>query len=300
MSILLEDKLKQANTNPGHEPVRFWGTEFEHPHAGNRWHRLDGLIFEVKHDGSVPSGGESCDCPKCSHSCNCYNCSVSRYCGNAGLQEVALLPTNRRWHWQITDFLEALKETGVEPDTYCDDYCSYHDSRTCEDDGEDTDYCETSESENNWGFHTHIDARDLTLRQVATATRLLTDLLQRFEGAFGEDCYNAPLSERELSQIPEGYLPHRQSTVNPRGIITYFNSYSEAERQDPRDTPRASSKATIEVRQLRFTTDPELHEARVAFCRAVVDYVKANKPVFWLARERDFDKVLAELEINKH
>jgi hypothetical protein len=293
-NVLLENYTPNQTTN-----VRYWATEFEHPHAGNRWQFMRGLINEVKHDSTVPSVGEDCSCEDCAHDCNCRNCQQKyRTCSNAGKQELTMIPYDRAWSHQIGSYIEALAETEIQPDDFSE-WCGYHESNQCEYEGEDTDYCE-SEDRSSWGFHTHLDARDLTIRQVATASRLLTAFLSRFEDAFGFDYYNTNLEESDLERVAEGKLPWGRARVNPAPIIRYFAEYQEADREDPSGAPRASAKATIEIRQLRYTDNPRLHEARVAFCRAVLDYVAENKPVFYLIRETDLAKVCQELEIGKH
>jgi len=87
--------------------------------------------------------------------------------------------------------------------------------------------------------------------------------------------------------------------VNPSGVIRYL-SLEESDRQDPYDYPSSSQKATIEFRTFRYTDDPKLHSARVATARSIVDYVKSGKQLFYLIRERNFERVLEALEINKH
>jgi hypothetical protein len=54
-------------------------------------------------------------------------------------------------------------------------------------------------------------------------------------------------------------------------------------------------KTTIEFRQFAGTLDPQLIVARGYLCRALVEYAKASKPIYWLIRETDSKRFLTEL-----
>jgi hypothetical protein len=54
-------------------------------------------------------------------------------------------------------------------------------------------------------------------------------------------------------------------------------------------------KTTLEFRQFAGTLDPQLIAARGYLCRALVEYAKASKPIYWLIREIDPKRFLTEL-----
>ena len=291
--------LIQANSFRVAGTVRFWGAEFEHPEAGNHAHHLNDTIFEAKSDSTIPRGSGNCGCQACNHSCNCSECNrSSRYttCNNRGLNEVTTKPTDRDWGRHLTDYIEALGDTGLSPEDYRY-WCGDCDDTDC---GCDEDY---SEDLSNWGFHTHIDARDLSFREVASVVRLGTAIMRNFPAVFGsdEDEYNHHhQNEAELHELAtNGNWSGQRPSVNPAGVVRYL-SLEESDRQDPNDYPSSSQKATIEFRTFRYTDSPELHSARVATARAIVDYVASGQPLFYLIRERNFELVLEALEINKH
>jgi len=170
------------------------------------------------------------------------------------------------------------------------------------------DYCDNcgdsndiSEQSQDWGFHTHIDARDLTIRQVGSVVRLGTYAMKQWGNAFGADTdgYNPHATDNEIEHNSNGEWRSRCG-VNATPILAYFKNYQEADRQDPTDYPNTSRKATIEFRNFRATDNGILHLSRVAVARAIVDYVVEGKPVFWLLRETDLEKFLTELEVWKH
>jgi len=291
--------LLQANSVREQGRVRFWGAEFEHPEAGNHAHHLDGTVHEAKHDSTIPTGSGNCECQACNHSCDCSECDRSSrytYCSNRANNEVATKPTDRDWGRHLTDYIEALDKTGLSPEDYRY-WCGDCDETDC---GCDEDY---SDDLSNWGFHTHIDARDLNFRQVASVVRLGTAIMRNFPVVFGsdDDGYNHHhQNEEELQELAtKGEWRGQRPSVNPAGVVRYL-SLEESDRQDPYDYPSSSQKATIEFRTFRYTDNPELHSARVATARAIVDYVKSGQPLFYLIRERNFQLVLEALEISKH
>ena len=291
--------LLRANSVREQGRVRYWGAEFEHPEAGNHAHHLNDTIFEAKSDSTIPRGSGNCSCQECNHSCDCSECDRSRNystCNNRGLNEVTTKPTNRDWGHHLNDYIRALGETGLDPEDFRY-YCGDCDDTDC---GCDEDY---SEDLSNWGFHTHIDARDLSFREVASVVRLGTAIMRNFPAVFGadEDEYNHHhTNEEELHELAtKGEWRGSRPSVNPAGVIRYL-SLEESDRQDPDDYPSSSQKATIEFRTFRYTDSPELHSARVATARAIVDYVKSGKPLFYLIREKNFELVLEALEISKH
>ena len=291
--------LLRANSVREQGRVRFWGAEFEHPEAGNHAHHLNDTLFEAKNDSTIPRGSGDCSCQLCNHSCDCSECDrSSRFtsCDNRGLNEVTTKPTNRDWGHHLNDYIEALGETGLSPEDFRY-WCGDCEDTDC---GCDEDY---SEDLSNWGFHTHIDARDLNFREVASVVRLGTAIMRNFPEVFGsdDDEYNHHhQNEEELHELAtKGDWRGSRPSVNPSGVIRYL-SLEESDRQDPYEYPSSSQKATIEFRTFRYTDDPKLHSARVATARSIVDYVKSGKPLFYLIRERNFERVLEALEINRH
>jgi hypothetical protein len=283
--------------------VRYWGTEIEHPRAGQFLGKLiENEIYETKTDPTVAEAMEpnQCQCNQCAHDCNCNQCAYRRNrCSASTHNEIALAPCRLPNPRGFADYCEQLTET---PKDYANFWCE-----SCEYDSEE-EYCHncgddgyTIEQEQNWGFHTHIDARDLTLRQVASVVRLGTYAMKQWANAFGADIdtYNSHASEQEIERNAEGDWGERPS-VNATPILNYIRRYHEADRQDPADYPNTSAKATIEFRSFRATDNGVLHLSRVATARAMVDYVASGKPLFWLLRETDFEKFLTELEIWNH
>jgi hypothetical protein len=292
-----EATLKNLYTaNDGHRTlrnVRYWGLEIEHPEAGNYCWQLGALVRESHRDETIPYVGENCHCDTCDHSCDCKQCQVRwRTCDHAGNTEVTLMPSLYSWHYELNSYWGDLVATGYEPSDF-ENWCSECQSENCE-----SYDCDTGDR-SNWGLHTHVDARDLTLQNVGSVMRLAGALFQRFEGAFGYDNYNHHASEADIREMLERGSVWGRNSVNPSGILRYFERH-EADRSEAGRTPNADEKGTIEFRQFRWTKDPELMQARVATARAIVDYVKAGKPIFWLARETDLKQVLTELEIWKH
>ena len=292
-----ETTLKNIYTqNHGHtslRTVRYWGLEIEHPEAGNYAHHLGNLVRESHQDETVPRVSGKCYCDTCNHSCDCGQCQVRyRQCDHAGNTEVTLNPSLHSWHSEIMTYWNGLVATGHKP-RHFEDYCNECESANC-----DPYDCDTSDK-TSWGLHTHVDARDLSLRNVASVMRLAGALFQRFESAFGVDHYNSHATESDIEDMLERGSTWGRSSVNPSGVLRYLNQH-EADRSDLNETPNPHEKATIEFRQFRWTEDRHLVEARVATARAIVDYVADGKPIFWLARETDLAKALTELEIWKH
>lgn len=293
----LEMQLITANQNREYlDRCRYWATEFEHPQAGNKAHFLEHLKNTASNDSTVPTGAPNCDCLECGHKCDCRSCNERfKTCNFAGQNEVTTVPSPKQWDSALTRYIKALDETGETPENYeqaPDDYCE-----NCD---ENREYCGCDWEENNWGFHTHIDARDLDLRRVASVMRLATLLMVRFADAFGEDNYNSHAYIRDIDEFADsGHWSGGRTAVNPMGIVNYLHNTHESDREWE-GKPSDRQKATIEFRSFRFTGVPELHRARVAFARAVVDYVVAGKPLFYLARETNFALVLEDLEIHKH
>ena len=290
--IRLADIENRGGWEGERNPTRFWGTEIEHPRAGQFLRKLIDLdIFETKEDPTVTPAlsPNRCECRECSHSCDCNQCQYNRaQCRASQMNEVALAPSTLA---KPRGFEEYCAELTEEVDDY--------ETLFCEDCESDLDG--VRESEQNWGFHTHIDARDLTLRQVGSVVRLGTYAMKQFANAFGadQDSYNSHATEDEIERVGTGEYRQRPS-VNASPILTFFSRYQEADRPDPSGRPEPSHKATIEFRSFRATDSGLLHLSRVAVARAIVDYIAEGKPVFWLLREPDLEKFLTELEVWKH
>lgn len=277
--------------------VRYWATEFEHPEAGNCANLLGHLLGDAKHDPTIPPSVGRCNCPICNHKCDCGHCTRRfQNCSTAHCTEVTMAPTNSAWRVELSEYIRALKDTGLDPEDF-EGWCADCDTNAnecgCEWDIED---------KSNWGFHTHVDARDLTIRQVASVLRLGNRILSQWEDAYGYDGYtDGWTDEQTITDLANGEgSVWGRDRINAAPVLNYFARLSEADRQDPSDPPHPAHKATIEFRQFRYTGNPDLHGARVATARAIVDYIKAGKPTFWLLREPDFEKVLTELEIWQH
>lgn len=278
--------------------VRFWGTEFEHPHAGVLRDTLGDLLRESHNDSTIPvvADREDCQCANCGHSCDCERCEISSgWCDYYEHTEVTMKPSCNPAPEQVRHLIQDLADTRLRPADF-GDWCS-----SCRMDGDDCG-C-GGEDLSDWGFHTHLDARDLTLSQVASATRLLSVFIERFSAELGADGdgYNEPIVEHEIDDIRTGHRVSGRPRVNPNNVIAYFAEWPDpADREDPSERPSSRHKATIEIRGFRYTTDPEFHFARVAFVRACIDYVKSGQPVFWLMREESLEAVCQQLEISRH
>lgn len=288
-------RLYKAEQAP--DRVRYWGTEFEHPYAGCFRDSLESYLRESHNDSTVPivASREDCQCLNCSHSCDCERCEIrSHWCEFNQHTEVTMKPSQRPRPQEVVNLMQELAGKRLDPNDFSD-WCN-----GCEMDGDDCG-C-GGENLADWGFHTHLDARDLTLSQVASATRLLSVFLEQFSEELGADGdgYNNQLDHSEIESIRQGYRVSGRPRVNPNPVISYFGEHHEEDRQDPTERPNHNAKATIEIRGFRYTSDPDFHLARVAFVRAVVDYVKAGQPVYWLAREKSLEAVCEALEFSKH
>lgn len=295
--------IKKADLD-NYRYVRYWGSEFEHPEAGNCAYHLANMgaeIYHVSSDSTVPETSDNnCGCDKCQHSCNCSNCQ-DKYgrCSNAYKNEVAISPREDRNPVAVRIFIEALSDPELIGNYECYDCDTKSQFSWCENCGED----DLSEAEgNSIGFHTHIDARGLTLRQVGSVMRLGAHAFETWGTVFGahQDGYNRTITEGDIENVIKGGYVARDTQINAKPIIEYLDRTHEADQTPAQSRPRPAEKATIEFRAFRATNNADLHLARVAFARAVVDYVAEGKPLFYLLRETSFEKFLEALEIGKH
>lgn len=304
-TLIAMSRKEDPNEAFTNSPVRFWGLEVEHPRAGQFAYLTRGSynldIWEAKQDSTVPNvddGSNLCECNECSHRCDCHRCNYrNERCQTSRQNEVAFAPTNHHEPSKLRRYLESLTDTPADfPQSYCHGCDDYLDSDYC-------DYCDeyAEEQEQNWGYHVHIDGRGLNFRQVASVVRLGTYAMKQWSDAFGadQDTYNGHATDEYIADIQAGRCAWRQS-VNASPIVRYLNETHESDQTGSHEYPRTASKSTIEFRSFRATPNADLVLARANFARAVVDYVKSGKPVFWLLRETDFEKFLAELELPKH
>lgn len=293
----LENELVNTYTANGgkyHRTSRYWGIEVEHPRAGDYAHLLGSLMRDCKQDGTIPNLGGNCQCSECGHSCTCSECPKrwGSGCNMAGNNEVSTMPSATSWGTALDSYIMALALTQEEPEDY-EEWCN-----DCQGNcGDDYDCSCTDLS--NWGMHTHVDARDLTLQNIASVMRLAGYIFQQFEDAFGIDHYNHHAREQDILEMLGTGQAFGRTSVNPCGALQHLKR-PECDRQEATGAPYDNQKATIEFRQFRWTPVQELAEARTATARAIVDYVKAGKPMFYLLREKNFAVVLETLEPWKH
>lgn len=297
-------RIANLAERPAFDRVRLWGTEIEHPRAGQFAYLLGRQtdVYECKDDPTVQHATDNkCKCHQCEHDCNCRECHRrNSRCQNSYTNELATSPSNFTAPADLLELIGNLTET---PEDYSEWFCNYCETEL------DEEYCpncddshDVGETGSNWGFHTHIDSRDLNIRQVGSVVRLATYAMKQWGSAFGADTdgYNSHATEQEIERIQLEGFTHSRASVNAQGILNWL-AKPEADREDPAlSSPRVRDKATIEFRNFRATSNGILHLSRVAFARSVVDYIAEGKPVFYLLRETDLEKFLTELEIWKH
>jgi hypothetical protein len=266
------------------ETVRHWSYEAEHiaiARTRQRSGQASARPFQFVLDGSVSVDYDVCECACSSctyHSCNCDNCDDynddPEHCSDSDCTANEICPReplSTYWNDTHSPFLNDLAD---EAERF-----SYEDF-------------------GRLGGHVHVEARDLTRRQAVNAVVIAEHLFEIAPEWFtGEpDTYNNKNNRKTL----EGWV---QGTEHPRrDAFVSLNNLSwrnEPEGYEVGDT-WDNRKTTIEFRRFRTTFSPMLLAVRGAVARAVVAYAKTNPSIYWVTREADFGKLLAELGFGKH
>lgn len=218
-------------------------------------------------DGSVE--GENtreeceCDCDSCRyHDCDCDDCEnrntdPDHDCGSSECYGTG--------QYQEITSLGGLDTTHPEALTLLD--------RAHLKDAEVNDTC---------GLHIHLGSADLSPVQVAnviSAYRATSDLLGWIAGR--SDTHYARRNEDT----------HRAEVMRERSTGKYY-----AVNTDPHFSTYRSAK-TIEFRQHAGTNDTAEVRAWAVLLIALVEYAKAGKPVYWLARCRTLAELRHELGV---
>jgi hypothetical protein len=136
------------------------------------------------------------------------------------------------------------------------------------------------------GNHIHIEAKDLTTRQIANVVRLWDKVQHLLSPVIGRSYngYADSVNEFDIAQITQGQSVDRYKAVNTQGVLWHL--------ANDRHT-----KSTIEFRQFAGTVDADLIIARGFICRALVEYCQKDLPIYWVNRTTTAKELLAELGI---
>lgn len=223
-------------------------------------------VLDWKGDGSVTGSNQNeeceCDCRSCAyHDCDCDDCE------------------NRN----------------TDPDHDCgSDYCyntgEYQEITSVG--GTSTTHplsleilaeadLRNAEINDTCGLHVHVGSADLTPAQVAqvvSAYRVLANILNPI--AERSDAYYCQTNtDEDITFARNGIGSQKYRAVNTG---PHFSNYR----------PK-----TIEFRQHAGTNSTVAVRAWAVLLVALVEYAKNNRPVYWLARCRDFDELAKELRI---
>jgi hypothetical protein len=243
--------------------VRRWSFEIEANYLGaSYWELRDLGRYDLKGDSSVNYLWTDCDCDTCNHDCNCERCDRDYYdsdpCEESQIAEVA--PLN---HYAITT---------ADGDTLAE-VC-----RIIKSNGGSVD--------ESTGGHIHIDAQDMTIKQIANLMRVwdrVQELLPELVGRSYQEAqgYADPLDRSDIERMERGDYP-------PRSCINAINAYNY----------RLSGewhKNTIEFRQFSGTLDSGLIQLRGLVARRLVEYFEKGNPPYYLMNAKDANQVLSEL-----
>lgn len=242
--------------------VRRWSYEIEANELGRAYNELNRLGLDLKNDGSVNERWEDCDCETCEHDCNCNNCSWDSYdqekCEDSQATEATPNRLNKcltaDHDGKIAEACEALEDCGAYIDSSC-------------------------------GGHIHIDAGELTPRQVANIMRVWDKIQEQLwfivGRTYGEaNGYADRVENYDIESVLSGNESNRCS-VNPNNWLRH--------RQN------SGIKNTIEFRQFSGTIDPELIMIRGLVCRKLVEHAERNLPLYYLLNATTPAQVLSEL-----
>lgn len=272
--------------------VRRWGFEAEHPvieEARSLVGYQAKMHFDFVNDPSVDSDQSDCecDCRDCTyHECNCDNCDDYNddpdHCSDCQtVNELCTAePVLRAWMPELEDLLEKCQEV--------EDGLREIGNRWGDPTGE------------RWSGHIHVEARDLTRRQVLTALAV-SDIVFKLAPQWllgWEDTYNrSKISDSQKAEFRAGkrYSMPRDVAVS----ATNVQGLDLPQAYEVGDT--SWGKTTLEFRLFRTTFDPELIQIRASLSRAIVNYAKKNEfGLYWLAKCESFEQVLEELDFGRN
>jgi hypothetical protein len=242
--------------------VRRWSYEIEANELGRAWEKLDRLGYELKNDGSVNERFEDCDCDTCNHDCNCSNCSWDSYdqerCDESQSTEATPRSSSKcltaDHEGKIAEACEALEDSGAYVDSSC-------------------------------GGHIHIDAQEMTPRQVANVMKAWDKIQEQLWVIVGRTYGEANgYADRVEAYDIDAVLSNNEAnrcSVNPNNYLRHLRN--------------SGVKNTIEFRQFSGTIDPELIMLRGLVCRKLVEHAERNLPLYYLLNATTPAQVLSEL-----
>lgn len=245
--------------------VRRWSFEIEANRLGACFYELQELGFDTKNDGSVNYTWDGCDCDTCQHSCDCEHCEYSNGwdtepCEDSQATEASPNRLNKittaDWEGKIRKACQILE-------------------RSCADVDEST------------GGHIHIDAGEMTNRQLANVMRVWDKIQDTFPELVGRtyseaEGYADRIESDHISEAENGRAYNRPS-VNITNAINHRTA--------------THYKNTIEFRQFSGTLDAEMIMARGLLCRRLVEHAEANLPLYYILNATSPDQILRELKI---
>ena len=253
--------------NQSAEPCRRWSYEIEAVGLGGASYALQNLGFDTHNDPSITDADEcQCDCGDCQHSCDCDNCSITN-------------------GWDSEPHCSECSDTEAAPSDYRPVKDTHDTDRLAE-------ACQAlrragADIDDTCGGHVHVDAQDLSAQQVAKVMKLWRKVEEFFPDLIGREAnrYAEEITERDLEDITAEYpSAERYRAVNALNWINGRHS---------------GRKATIEFRQFAGTLDPQVIIARGYICRALVEYAKSDRPVYWLlASSATPERFLADLGLS--
>lgn len=249
--------------------VRPWGVEIETPAVNDVTRTLDRANFGYSYDSSVTETDCRCDCSDCEHNCDCEHCDISY--GYSELQHCGTCQANEAQSPIMLTALFNREQSRALLAIYEND---------------------TEEGDN--GGHIHVNAIDLTARQVSAVQRSwhyirehLTDLIGRENPYYAGD--NFSVDPTELHK-------ERNSAVN---VCPWYWATNKGTSQ-PLSRDNIDTKSTLEFREFASTANRSLIEARASVCRALVDYIASGQATYWLHNATSAEEVLEILQPLKH
>lgn len=223
-------------------------------------------ILEWKGDGSVTGENQNeeceCDCSDCRyHECDCDDCDNRNTDPEHGCGSDYCY--NSGTYQEITSI-------GGTTTTHPLSLEILADAKLYE--AEINDTC---------GVHIHVGSGDLTPAQVAgvvSAYRALADILDPIAERSGA-YYCQENTDLDIARARRGEGTEKYRAVN---TAPHFSTY----RPD-----------TIEFRQHAGTGSTVAVRAWAVLLVHLVEYAKRNRPIYWLARCRDFDELAKELDL---
>ena len=254
----------QAERATGKE-TRRWSYEIEANYLGAGWHELDRLgVFDGKSDSSVNYRWDGCTCDSCEHDCNCNDCS-------------------RTNGWDDSEPCDESQFTEIAPNKYS--RCT-----TADHEGNLILACSILDSvgatvDNSTGGHIHIDAREMTTRQVSNLMKVWHTIQTYLPEVVGRTYREAEgfadqVTDYDLKAIERDEQTGR-GAVNPNNWLNHKMN--------------TAYKNTIEFRQFSGTLDSDLIMMRGILCRKLVEYCERQFSVYYLLNADSPEKILTEL-----